>query len=54
MFICDVYQAYLDDEDDEAPFPCETCAAWVEKTDECLYETEEEEKERGLNGELND
>ncbi|MCM1297054.1 MAG: hypothetical protein NC311_16060 [Muribaculaceae bacterium] len=40
MFNCDLYQAYLDDETDEIPYPCENCAAWVEKTDTCLYEEE--------------
>ena len=36
MANCEFYQAYLDDETGEIPFPCENCAAWVEKTDDCL------------------
>lgn len=38
MFVCDLYQAYLDDDTDELPYPCENCAAWIEKTDTCLCE----------------
>ncbi len=45
MFICEAYQEYLDSDDLDAVFPCGTCAAWVEKTDECLYETEAEADE---------
>lgn len=40
MFNCDEYQAYLDDETGEIAFPCENCAAWIEKTDTCLLEEE--------------
>ncbi len=49
MFICDVYQAYLDDDTDELPFPCENCAAWIEKTDTCLCEERYNEEIEKLN-----
>lgn len=49
MFICDLYQAYLDDVTDELPFPCENCAAWIEKTDTCLCEEQYNEEQEKLN-----
>lgn len=49
MFICDLYQAYLDDDTDELPFPCENCAAWIEKTDTCLCEEQYNEEQEKLN-----
>ena len=42
MANCELYQEYLDDETEDIPFPCENCAAWVEKIDVCLYEKAQE------------
>ena len=42
MDYCDKLIAYLDDNTDELPFPCERCAYWIEKTDGCTLETEKQ------------